>query len=214
MKMAALGVAWWLCLMGLAGCTGHGVTPAFRERQHPDHPGKTIVVQAEGLVRPSLSTALRPLLTAGLEMRLGICADALEGKSTGEVEELVGRLKDTVYAVSQVIASAHDQLNRYLWPDRQSRGVSLGKLKQGMAELERTWENVRFQLDELHDLPAVAALVRDVDRAFKEVSNSSLFNRKSLAIAHNIFHDLESIWLGTEPPPHGATETGSILSGQ
>lgn len=54
----------------------------------------------------------------------------------GEVEQPVSRLKDTVYTAADPVATAHDLLNRYLWPGAADSRPSLHWLQKELAALE------------------------------------------------------------------------------
>lgn len=197
-----------LVIISLAGC-GEVET---REKILPD--GSKVIVDATGkVIRGSLSISLASLLNNELEERLGLSPDKLEEKSPEEIEKLSYEFKNTLSSFSQItIASAYKLLNRYFWPEDESKIISLKQLKQEIAELEKEWESAVAEIEEFRDIPAVEAYIGDVNKAFAEVRKSSIINRKSLETAHNIFHDLENIWWGTEPPPYGVTETEKILA--
>lgn len=108
-------------------------------------------------------------------------------------------------------ASAHKLLNRYFWPESEIQEISLKQLKQEIAELEEEWKSALAVIEVFKDIPAIEAYINDVNRAFEEVEKSSMIYRKSLETAHNIFHDLESIWWKTDPPQYGVTSTEEVL---
>lgn len=156
--------------------------------------------------------SLESLILNELEERLGISPDEIENKPPEERERLVRELKVTLSKFSPItISSAHNLLNLYFWPEDESKTISLKQLKKEIAELEKEWNDALAGIEELKDIPAVKAFIGDVSKAFEEVRRSSIINHKSLVTAHNMFHDLESIWGKTDPPPYGVTETEKIL---
>ncbi|MEW6523840.1 MAG: hypothetical protein AB1445_09795 [Bacillota bacterium] len=48
----------------------------------------------------------------------------------------MSRLKDTVYTAADPVATAHDLLNRYLWPGAADSRPSLHWLQKELAALE------------------------------------------------------------------------------
>jgi len=90
-------------------------------------------------------------------------------------------------------------LNRYFWPEDIEKRISLNQLKKEIAELEKEWRNAAAGIEEFKDITAVKAFIEDGNKAFVEVRKLSIINRKPLVTAHNIFHDLENIWSGTDP---------------
>lgn len=196
--------------------------PSLSERikllfgNRPDHAvertlpnGSKVKVDATGKARGPLSISLCSLIINELEERLGISPDKIEDKSSEDVKKLVG---DTFSPLLNVITSAHKLLNRYFWPEDIEKRISLNQLKKEITELEKEWRNAAAGIEEFKDISAVKAFIEDGNKAFIEVRKSSIINRKPLVTAHNIFHDLESIWSGTEPPPYGVTETEKILA--
>ena len=208
MKRISLLLVLGLAIISLAGC-GEIET---REKILPD--GSKVIIDSVGnVIRSSLPTSFASLIDSEVAKRLGVTPADIENKPPEEVEKLSREFKNTLSAFSQTtISSAHKLLNCYFWPESEIQKISLKQLKQEIAELKKEWKSALAVIEEFKDIPAVEAYINDVNRAFEEVEKSSIFNRKSLETAHNIFHDLESIWWKTDPPEYGVTETEKILA--
>ncbi len=182
-----------------------------KEKILPD--GSKVIIDSSGnVIRSPLPVSFASFIDSQIAKRLGVTPADVENKPPEEVEKLSREFKDTLKAFSQTtVSSAHELLDRYLWPESEMHLISLMQLKQEMAELRKEWENALETVEKYKDIPVVHAYIYDVDKGFEETERSSIINRKSLIKAHNIFHDLESIWWRTDPPQYGVTETEKIL---
>ncbi len=160
-----------------------------------------------------LSTSFDSLIQEEIAKRMGITT-AETGDKPGEVVDKPGtEYKDTLGAFSQTtISAAHEILNRFLEPETELEMISRKQLMQEIEKLEKDWRKNLEVIKKYSDIPAVEAYINDVNTAFEKVRKASVFNRKPLLEAHNIFHDLESIWTKTDPPRYGVTETGKVLA--
>ncbi|NLC68148.1 MAG: hypothetical protein GX754_05045 [Clostridiaceae bacterium] len=197
-------------IISLVGC----VKTETREEILPD--GRKVIIDSAGnVIRSSLSTSFASLINDEIAKRLGVTPADTENKPPKEVEKLSVEFKDTLSAFSQTtISSAHKLLNRYFWPESENQRISLKQLKQDIAKLRKEWENDLIVIGEYKDVPAVEAYINDVNKAFEEVEKSSVINRKPIETAHDIFHDLESIWWTTDIPQYGVTEMEKVLAGE
>jgi hypothetical protein len=166
--------------------------------------------------RDPISISMTSLIYQELEERLNISPQRLEDKSPEEIEKIneeLDNLKYTLSSFSQsTIVSAHKLLNRFFWPENETKIIPFKQLKQEFADLEIEWQNSLTEIDKFKDIPAVEAYIVDVNKAFAEGRKASAINRKPLVVAYTIFRDLESIWAGgANPPPYGVTSTERAL---